>query len=105
MSTAKVQHTHDIVTGCAVSDEFTEFYKNEIVPQIKKTLKDNNVTILGPNAINRSYKPVVNDHTLLQGQEYIGALSIILDMDKTGNNPLVLKCLKNRNNDSTSKRK
>lgn len=88
-----------------LDDEFTEFYKNEIVPQIKKTLKDNNVTVLGPNIINRSYKPVVNDHVLLQGQEYIGALSVILDMDKTGNNPLVLKCLKNRNNDSTSKRK
>ena len=88
-----------------LDDEFTEFYKNEIVPQIKKTLKDNNVTVLGPNIINRSYKPVVNDHVLLQGQEYIGALSVILDMDKTDNNPLVLKCLKNRNNDSTSKRK
>lgn len=88
-----------------LSDEFAEFYKNEIVPQIKKTLKDNNVTVLEPNKINRSYKPVVNDHVLLQGQEYIGALSIILDMDKTSDNTLILKCLKNRNNDSTSKRK
>ena len=51
-----------------LSDEFAEFYKNEIVPQIKKTLKDNNVTVLEPNTINRSYKPVVNDHVLLQGQ-------------------------------------
>lgn len=87
-----------------LDDEFAEFYKNEIVPQIKKTLKDNNVTVLEPNKINRSYKPVVNDHVLLQGQEYTGALSVILDMDKTGNNTLVLKCLKNRNNNSTSKR-
>lgn len=87
-----------------LGDEFTEFYKNEIVPQIKKILKDNNVTVLEPNVINRSYKPVVNDHVLLQGQEYIGALSVILDMDKTGNNTLVLKCLKNRDNNSTSKR-
>lgn len=87
-----------------LSDEFAEFYKNEIVPQIKRTLKDNNVTVLEPNKINRSYKPVVNDHVLLQGQEYTGALSVILDMDKTGNNTLVLKCLKNRDNNSTSKR-
>lgn len=59
-----------------LSDEFAEFYKNEIVPQIKRTLKDNNVTVLEPNVISRSYKPVVNDHVLLQGQEYTGALPI-----------------------------
>lgn len=87
-----------------LSDEFAEFYKNEIVPQIKRALKDNNVTVLEPNTVNRSYKPVVNDHVLLQGQEYTGALSVILDMDKTGNNTLVLKCLKNRDNNYTSKR-
>lgn len=86
-----------------LSDEFAEYYKNEIVPQIKKTLKINSVTVLEPNAFDRSHNLVVNDNVLLQGQEYVGVLSLILNMDKTNDAKLVLKCLKNRNNKVTSK--